>query len=94
MDQAHKFPTGEWNENGSIERNKSMHIFYKRKEEHPMLRKRKQARLAATRQCTFCGKQQNQVERLIAGPSVFICNDCVALCQQLIQEGRKGRQPT
>lgn len=56
-----------------------------------MLRKRKQARLAATRQCAFCGKQQDEVERLIAGPGVFICSECVDLCQQIIQEGRKGR---
>ena len=36
--------------------------------------------------CSFCGKDQNHVERLIAGPSVFICNECVQLCQEIIAE--------
>lgn len=58
-----------------------------------MWRKRKPTGKIAPAHCTFCGKQQTQVERLIAGPGVFICNDCVDLCQQIIQEGRQGRQP-
>jgi len=38
-------------------------------------------------QCSFCGKPQNQVQRLIAGPDrAFICNECVALCSQIISE--------
>ncbi len=38
-------------------------------------------------QCSFCGKAQNQVKRLIAGPErVFICDECVALCGQIITE--------
>ena len=38
-------------------------------------------------QCSFCGKTQRQVERLIAGPEhVFICNECVNLCEQIIAE--------
>ncbi len=32
-------------------------------------------------QCSFCGKNSKQVAKLIAGPSVFICDECVALCQ-------------
>ena len=32
--------------------------------------------------CSFCGKRENQVERLIAGPGVYICSDCVAACGQ------------
>jgi len=36
--------------------------------------------------CSFCGKSQHQVERLIAGPKVFICNECVALCDDIIEE--------
>lgn len=36
--------------------------------------------------CSFCGKTQNQVRRLVAGPNVFICNDCIALCQEIIAE--------
>ena len=39
-----------------------------------------------TYRCSFCGKSQEQVERLIAGPNIFICNECVALCQEIIQE--------
>jgi ATP-dependent Clp protease ATP-binding subunit ClpX len=30
--------------------------------------------------CSFCGKSQHQVEKLVAGPFVFICNECIALC--------------
>ena len=59
-----------------------------------MWRKSKQIQKASLPRCTFCGKQQNQVERLIAGPGVFICSECVDLCQQIIQEGREGQQPT
>ncbi len=36
--------------------------------------------------CSFCGKSQDQVQRLIAGPNVFICDECVALCQEIIDE--------
>ena len=37
--------------------------------------------------CSFCGKTQGQVKRLIAGPDrVFICDECVALCDQIIAE--------
>ena len=36
--------------------------------------------------CSFCGKGQDQVRRIIAGPGVFICDECVALCQEIVQE--------
>jgi len=36
--------------------------------------------------CSFCGKSQNEVQRLIAGPQVFICNECVELCNDIIRE--------
>ena len=36
--------------------------------------------------CSFCGKNQNEVERLIAGPDVYICNECVALCDEIIAQ--------
>jgi ATP-dependent Clp protease ATP-binding subunit ClpX len=39
--------------------------------------------------CTFCGKNQNEVKKLIAGPSVFICDECVDLCNDIIQEESK-----
>lgn len=38
------------------------------------------------KQCSFCGKRQSEVERLIAGPGVNICNECVGLCQNLMEE--------
>ncbi len=36
--------------------------------------------------CSFCGKSQNEVRKLIAGPSVFICDECVDLCNDIIHE--------
>lgn len=36
--------------------------------------------------CSFCGKTQDQVRRLIAGPNVYICDECVELCDEIIQE--------
>ncbi len=36
--------------------------------------------------CSFCGKSQQEVRRLIAGPEVFICNECVSLCNEIILE--------
>ena len=36
--------------------------------------------------CSFCGKAQNEVKKLIAGPSVYICNECVDLCNDIIEE--------
>ena len=36
--------------------------------------------------CSFCGKMQNQVQRLIAGPGVCICNECVELCQSVLDD--------
>ena len=34
--------------------------------------------------CSFCGKHQDQVQRLIAGPGAYICNECVQLCMGII----------
>ncbi|MBL8619418.1 MAG: AAA family ATPase, partial [Deltaproteobacteria bacterium] len=36
--------------------------------------------------CSFCGKSQREVRKLIAGPSVYICNECVELCNEIITE--------
>src|SRR3984957_16574425 len=36
--------------------------------------------------CSFCGKSQHEVRKLIAGPSVFICDECVELCNDIIHE--------
>ncbi len=57
--------------------------------------------------CSFCGKKQTEQIRLIAGPGVFICNQCVALCNEILaheavhpvtsgqpSEGREATPPT
>ncbi len=36
--------------------------------------------------CSFCGKSQHEVRKLIAGPSVYICDECVDLCNDIIRE--------
>jgi len=40
--------------------------------------------------CTFCGKSQHEVKKLIAGPSVFICDECVDLCNDILKEEIKN----
>jgi len=37
--------------------------------------------------CSFCGKRRDQVRRLIAGPGVYVCDECVALCNKIIEDG-------
>ena len=39
--------------------------------------------------CSFCGKSQHEVRKLIAGPTVFICDECVELCMDIIKEDNK-----
>ncbi len=36
--------------------------------------------------CSFCGKRQDQVQKLVAGPGVYICNECIMLCHEIISE--------
>ena len=45
---------------------------------------RRRKALNPTLHCSFCGKTQHDVAKLIAGPAVFICNECVAICNQYI----------
>ena len=40
--------------------------------------------------CSFCGKSQHEVRKLIAGPTVFICDECVELCMDIIREEHKS----
>ena len=40
--------------------------------------------------CSFCGKSQHEVRKLIAGPSVFICDECIELCNDIIREEIQG----
>ncbi|MCI0469273.1 MAG: ATP-dependent Clp protease ATP-binding subunit ClpX, partial [Nitrospirae bacterium] len=42
--------------------------------------------------CSFCGKAQKDVKKLIAGPMVYICNECVALCNDIIDEELKEKE--
>ena len=44
--------------------------------------------------CSFCGKVQDEVKKLIAGPSVYICNECVDLCNEIIEEEIKSDEDT
>ena len=44
--------------------------------------------------CSFCGKTQKEVKKLIAGPSVYICNECVALCEEIIEDEEKDKLET
>ena len=41
--------------------------------------------------CSFCGKSQREVKKLIAGPSVYICNECVSLCGGIIEQDLKAK---
>ena len=42
--------------------------------------------------CSFCGKSQHEVRKLIAGPSVFVCDECIELCNDIIREETQGEQ--
>jgi ATP-dependent Clp protease ATP-binding subunit ClpX len=42
--------------------------------------------------CSFCGKNQKEVKKLIAGPSVYICNECIKLCGEIIDDEEKEKQ--
>src|SRR5246127_4640861 len=44
--------------------------------------------------CSFCGKSQHEVRKLIAGPSVFICDECIELCNDIIREEGTGTEAT
>lgn len=39
-----------------------------------------------TLKCSFCGKQQNKVRKLVAGPGVYICDECISICASIIEE--------
>lgn len=40
--------------------------------------------------CSFCGKSQHEVQKLIAGPSVYICDECVRLCFEIVESRTPG----
>ncbi|WP_334328833.1 ATP-dependent Clp protease ATP-binding subunit ClpX [Companilactobacillus sp. HBUAS59699] len=43
--------------------------------------------------CSFCGKTQDQVKKIVAGPGVYICNECIDLCKEIIDEELKDSAP-
>jgi ATP-dependent Clp protease ATP-binding subunit ClpX len=43
--------------------------------------------------CSFCGKSKDSVRKFISGPSVYICNECVALCNEILAEEQEREQP-
>ena len=44
--------------------------------------------------CSFCGRMQDEVKRLIAGPNAYICNECVNICAELIEEEMENAENT
>jgi ATP-dependent Clp protease ATP-binding subunit ClpX len=40
----------------------------------------------AEESCRFCGKPKSQVKKLVAGPGVYICDECIALCSEIVAE--------
>lgn len=44
--------------------------------------------------CSFCGKSQNEVKKLIAGPNVYICNECIDICNEIINDDEKAEAAT
>ena len=45
-------------------------------------------------ECSFCGKTQDEVKKLIAGPTVYICDECIDLCNDIVKEDRKKESDT
>ncbi|MEB8066860.1 ATP-dependent Clp protease ATP-binding subunit ClpX [Mammaliicoccus fleurettii] len=43
--------------------------------------------------CSFCGKEQDQVNKLVAGSGVYICNECIELCSEIVEEELKSQEP-
>src|SRR5438552_3954121 len=43
-----------------------------------------------TLRCSFCGKSQNEVKKLIAGPTVYICNECIDICNEIITDDQQA----
>jgi len=42
--------------------------------------------------CSFCGKSQDQVRKLVAGPGVYICDECIELCNEIVEEELGGEE--
>ncbi len=61
-------------------------IFEKAKKYDELLRLNKTKKL----NCSFCGKDQESVNKLVAGPYVYICNECISLCSEIIEEEQEN----
>jgi hypothetical protein len=48
------------------------------------------ASVSTTKQCSFCAKEEQQITQMIAGPGVFICNECVTLCSEIFASGKES----
>ena len=42
--------------------------------------------------CSFCKKSQHEVRKLVAGPHVYVCNECIKLCNKILEEGQLGEE--
>ncbi|HET6910470.1 MAG TPA: ClpX C4-type zinc finger protein [Mycobacteriales bacterium] len=42
--------------------------------------------------CSFCAKEESQIEQMVAGAGVYICNECVALCGEIFATGKRGEE--
>lgn len=52
------------------------------------------AAVESTLHCSFCAKSQHEVAKLIAGPGVYICDQCIGLCDEILVEDRRDAPPT
>ncbi len=54
--------------------------------------RRNRRNLAGRLKCSFCERDEGQTEKLIAGPGVYICDECIELCNEILEEERsQGR---
>jgi ClpX C4-type zinc finger len=60
---------------------------------HPNLQTYALGMARIDQRCNFCGKGKDQVRKLVAGPGVFICDQCIELCSEVIRS-EDGRPPT
>jgi hypothetical protein len=57
------------------------------------LEKKERAKTTVTLLCSFCGKGQQEVRKLIAGPTVYICDECIKLCNDILAQEAKRDEP-
>lgn len=62
-----------------------------RYEEASMSTSDRQERRRRDARCSFCGRGQDQVKKLVAGPGVYICNSCIELCNEVLAEDARVR---